>query len=162
MATAAHDLTRLTLPTRIRAKKAGPDGLSARLELADRIAALPGVSTEDHDATVPRSVDVFLRARGESSRKQWPEVLLCTINSDGIWIYGLDDGDRHQILLRRWGRLQASGVLLFLPRDDEELEVCWMILQRAYRRLDQFSTQARPGRAAWKGDLPRFSRTSLQ
>ena len=40
MATAAHDLTRLTLPTRIRAKKAGPDGLSARLEL-DNIASRP-------------------------------------------------------------------------------------------------------------------------
>ena len=162
MATAAFDLTRLTLPTRIRAKSAGPDSLRARLELADLIAALPGVSTEDHAATVPRSVDVFLRMPCASARGPSPEVLLCTISSDGIWVYGLNDGDRHQILLRRWGRLQANGVLLFLPRDDEELEVCWMILQRAYRRLDEFSTRARSGRAAWSGDLPRFSRTSLQ
>lgn len=162
MATAAFDLTRLNLPTRIRAKSAGPDSLRARLELADRIATLPGASTEDHDATVPRSVDVFLRPGGEPSRRRLVEFLLCTINSDGIWVYGLDDRDRHQILLRRWGRLQANGVLLFLPRDDEELEVCWMILQRAYRRLDQFSTKACSGSAAWSGDLPRFSRTSLQ
>ena len=162
MATAAYDLTRLTLPIRIRAKKVDPDGLRARLELADRIATFAGVSTEDHDATVPRSVDVFLQAQGESAHRQSPDVLLCTINCEGIWVYGLDDSDRHQILLRRWGRLQANGVLLFLPRDDEELEVCWTILQRAFRRLDQFSTQASPGRAAWSGGLPRFSRTSLQ
>ena len=63
MATAAYDLTRLILPIRIRAKKADPDSLRVRLELADRIATLAGVSTEDHDATVPRSVDVCLQAR---------------------------------------------------------------------------------------------------
>lgn len=162
MATAARDLTRLRLPNRIQTKPAGPDSLSARLQLADRIADLPGVRAEDHDATLPCSVEVFLSKAADPSRRRDPDILLCTISNEGIWVYGLDDWDRHQILLHRWGKLRSSGVLLYLPRDGDELEICWLILQRAHRRLADLSNRNRSLQAPGNGDLPRFSRTSLQ
>lgn len=162
MASAARDLGRLRLPNRIRAKPAGPDSLSARLQLADRIAGLPGVCAEDHDVTLPCSVEVFLSTTTEPSRRRDPDILLCTISNEGIWVYGLNDWDRHQILLHRWGKLRSSGVVLYLPRDGDELEICWRILQRAHRHLADLSNRNRSLQAASNGDLPRFSRTSLQ
>jgi len=162
MATAADELTRFNLPVRIRTGKANADSIAARLALADRIADLAGTITEDHDATLPCSVDVYLRAPLISIRKRVPDLLLCNIGSDGVRVHGLDDWDRHQVVVRGWGRLLRDGVLLFMPRDTEELEVCWSLLLRAYRSLTDCSAKARPARTMWDGDLPRFSRTTLQ
>ncbi len=164
MATAAGELFRFHLPTRIRTKQAPVDNISPRLELADRIAGLPGIQTvEDNSATLPCCVDVYLGAPAVSLRKQRPAMLLCRISHDGVAVHGLSDRDRHQVLSRGWGWLKENRVVLFLPRDSEDLEVCWEIVQHAYYSLIEFSRQARPVRiATWPNGLPRVSRTSLQ
>ena len=162
MAAVAYDLPRFNLPARIRSKGDCPDSMSVRMALADRIADLPGIVTEEHDATLPCSVAVYLRAPCGSVHKLRPGVLLCNIGKDGVEVFGLSAWDRHQVALRGWGRLRGQGVLLHLPRDNEELDICWALLQRAYRSLTDVSAALRPVRAVWPYDLPRFSRTALQ
>ena len=164
MAVLARDISRSRLPARIRVKSAPDDSIASRLALADRIAQLPGIETvEDRWDSTLRSVDVFLRRQPVSLRKQWPPTRLCSISVKGISVYGLSDPDRHQVLSRGWGRLAQDGVLMFLPRDEAELDVCWDVLQRAYHSLIQASAQTAPVRTiVWGGNLPRFSRTTLQ
>jgi len=162
MAAVAQELIRFNLPTRIRSKKPAPESLSARLALAERIAELPGTRTEDHEVTLPCGVDVFLRAPTAAPRKLRPDILLCQVGSDGIRVHGLSAWERHQVVLRGWGRLSHSGVLLHLPRDLNELEVCWEVVLRAYNALTTAAPEARPVRTVRHMDMPRFSRTTLQ
>jgi len=164
VATPVPELARITLPTRIRSKRAAADGLASRLALADRIAALPCIETaEDHQATLPRGVEVYLRAPCASLRRQHAPVLLCCIHPDGIVLFGLSDSERYQVMVRGWCRLSADRIHLFPPRDDDELEVCWDILQRAYRTLlDASATTAAARTRVRPADLPSFSRTTLQ
>ena len=163
MATPAPELVRFALPTRIRSRKAA-DGLASRLALADRISGLPGIETaEDPFATLPRGVDVYLRAPSASLRRQHPPVLLCRIFPDGIVVYGLSDSERYQVMVRGWCRLDGDCIHLYPPRDDQELEVCWDILQRAFRALLDASATSAPVRTRVRPrDLPSFSRTTLQ
>jgi hypothetical protein len=154
---------RLQLPARIRARSAPEDGFSSRLTLADRIAELPDIHTIERSLdTLPCSADVFLCKLAPSGRKQRPAVLLCSISRDGIAVHGLGDWDRYQVLCNGWGKLHRDRVLIFLPRDERELEVCWHILQSAYRLLSEASAVAPPQRMTSPWDLPRFSRTPLQ
>ena len=163
MAIPERELDHYHLPARIRAGRAPEDGFSCRLALADRIAGLPGVQTvEEGSGTLPCRVEVFLRATARSARREHEAFLLCTIGLDGIGIYGLNEWDRHQVLRGGWGKLHRDHVHMYLPRNYEELEVCWSILQRAYRYLSDVSAQGRPARKALPWDLPRFSRTALQ
>jgi hypothetical protein len=151
------------LPTRIRSKLAATDGSLARLALADRIAELPGIRTvENGSQALPSGVGVFLQDQSGSIRKQLPPRLLCDISRDGIRVHGLSDPDRKRILSRGWGSLLHDSVLIFLPRDDAELEVCWSILQHAYSCLNTVSARPPSMRRAGFGELPRFSRTTLQ
>ena len=89
-------------------------------------------------------------------------MLFCSNGSDGIFVHGLTDWDRHQVGLRGWGRLKGHGVLLHLPRDSDELEVCWNLLRRAYESLRADLARLGPTRPVWPYDMPRFSRTALQ
>ena len=163
MATAANDIPRFTLPTRIRLKKATAEDLAIRLQLAERIAGLPRTRIADQGGTLPCTVDVYLTAPAKGEHKRVPDLGLCTINGTGIRVRGLRDRDRHQVVMHGWGRLQHDGeVLLFMPRDADELDVCWKILTRAYSRLIEYSQTARPVRIAWRSNLPSFSRTTLQ
>lgn len=162
MATPAREISRFILPVRARTRQAAENHISARLGLADRIADLPDIETRDHDLNGgSRLVDVFVRQPTKSIRKQRPPALLCRIGHDGVVAFGLSNADRHQVLSRGWGKLHQDGVLLFLPRDDDELETTWSILLRAYRSLTDTSAAAFPMRAAWFDDLPSFSRTNL-
>ena len=163
MATPAHELEHYHLPARIRAGKVSADGFSCRLVLADRIADLPGIDVvEESGDTLPRRVRVYLRARSTSLRKQQQALPFCTRSRDRITIHGLSEWDRHQVLRGGWGKLRQDHVSLFLPRNTEELEVCWDVLQRAFSNLSTALAKAPLVRQASWLDLPRFSRTTLQ
>lgn len=156
------ETSRFILPARVRTGQAQNDSISARLALADRIADLPGIETTELDRDGRTwSVDVFVRLPVYSIRKQRPPMLLCRIGADGIVAFGLSNPDRHQVLSRGWGRLHSDGVMLFLPRDEGELDMTWNILFRAYESLTNSSAAAVPVRAAWFDELPSFSRTNL-
>lgn len=162
MATAARELSRFILPARARARQVSSDNISLKLALADRIADLPAIETVERDPNGgSRSVDVFVRPASAAARKQHLPVLLCEIGSAGIVVHGLSNPDRHQVLSRGWGRLSRDGVLLFLPRDELELETAWRILLRAHESLSDSSAAAIPVRTAWFDELPGFSRTNL-
>jgi hypothetical protein len=162
MAAVASEFPRFDLPSRIRKRGACPDSLSACVALAERISDLPGTVTEDHGTTLPCSIDVYLSMPGGGGRKRKPDLLLCNIGKDGVFLHGLSAWDRHLVALRGWGHLKGQGVLLHLPRDNEELEICWSLLRRAYGLLSDAAAGARPVRAVWQDGLPRFSRTALQ
>ena len=163
MATPAQDLKHYHLPRRIRAERASDNGFACRLSLADRIASLPNIhSVENATDTLPGRVDVYLQAPSRSIRRQHDAHLLCTIGRDGVQVYGLREWDRHQVLRGGWGRLERDHVLIFLPRNSEELEVCWGMLQRAYQYLSTVSAAAPLVRKTYPWDLPSFSRTTLQ
>ena len=162
MATAAREVTRFRLPSRIRAKTATANTIPARLGLADRIANLPGVHVvEQEHGSLPCGVDVFL-SEPDTRRKRRPALLFCSMSATAIEVHGLDNWDRYQVLARGWGRLDGRGVQLFMPRDEDEMEQCWAILLRAYQSSIHASAAAAPERFAWFDRLPSYSRTSLQ
>jgi hypothetical protein len=163
MARPLQELDHYHLPARLKVKKVPAGGFSCRLALADRLAHLHGIhAVEDPSDTLPCRADVFLRVPSRSIRRDDDVFLLCTIHRDDIGVYGLTEWDRHQVLRGGWGRLVHDHVLMHMPRDSEELEVCWGILQRAYQYLSDNSAQDRTVRKASPRDLPRFSRTTLQ
>ena len=164
MAASAQEVVRFRLPARIRVKQAPDDSIASRLALADRIADLPGIETvEGGSSALPSTVSVFLRQSPVSLRKPGKSTLLCTISAHGISVQGLNARDRHQVLSRGWGHLDNDAVVLFLPRDEEDLAVCWDILQRAYNCIFQSSAVSDPVRiTVGAGRRPRFSRTTLQ
>jgi hypothetical protein len=163
MATPVQETGRMHLPARIRLRTTPENGFSSRLALAHRIAELPDTQTVENGAdTLPCCVEVYLRRQPESLRKQQAPLLLCSISSAGVVIRGLCNRDKHQVLSRGWGKLERDHVLIFLPRDEMELEVCWSILQRAYDSLSVASVRTPLMRTASTWDLPRFSRTPLQ
>ena len=156
-------LNRLRLPARVRTLQSPDNNIPVRLALADRIADLPGIQAADHDpADDWKNVDVLLLPRVTARRKQRQPLLLCNIRADGIVVQGLINRHRHQVLSRGWGRLRENSVLLYLPRDEEELEIVWSILRCAYDSVMVVSAGASPVRAAWFDGLPSFSRTNLQ
>lgn len=164
MATTARNVCRFSLPARIRTGKAYSNEFATKLALIDRIADLRGIETVEHNGdAVPSHVDVYLaRHSTVPDRKKLSPPLLCSLNSKDLTIKGLDDWARHQVVSNGWGKLISKAVLVFLPRDDYELEVCWSIVQRAYD--NQFDSSApEPGTqlvSTW--DWPKFSRTTLQ
>jgi hypothetical protein len=163
MAAAAHEVRHYHLPARIRARKARDDSFSCRLALADRMADLAGIQTvEDGDGILPNRVTVYLQAPSSSQRREHAALLLCKIGRDEIEIHGLDVGDRHRVLRAGWGRLRQDHVLMYPPRDHAELEVCWNIIQRAYRFLADASARSPLARKLASVELPKFSRTALQ
>lgn len=162
MATRASDISCLILPVRAQMLQARDADISAKLALADYIADLPGILVVDHDPVDgSRKVDVQYQPPATSRFKRRRPMFLCRIGCDSIVVSGLNDRDRHQVLSRGWGRQNPAGVSLYLPRDDQELDIAWRILSRAYDALVEASASAMPERAAWIDDLPHFSRTNL-
>jgi hypothetical protein len=153
---------RFVLPTRIRSKL-GPDSdFAARTRLADRISTLPGIHTfEDTLGASPSIVAVYIAHSSRTSRKHQPAVLFCKICSDGISVEGLTDAARHQVLSRGWGKLENRSMHLFLPRDDDEFDVCWHVLYRAYRTITNPPAMFLSATKASRTELPEFSRTTL-
>lgn len=164
MATPAHQLPRFQLPARIRAHKTGSEELPAWQALVDRVTNLPGTETTERDNdTLTRQIVVYLHGAPARRTIRNPRpVLLCNLSDDGIAIYGLDNWAKHQVVMRGWGKLINDRVQLFLPRDDDELEICWRILRTAHDSLFDPATSipATGNRSGW--DMPQFSRTTLQ
>lgn len=151
---------RLRLPARIRVKRVPGDDLPTLLTLADRIAGLPGIRTlDDVDDRLTGNITLTLEPGAAADEAA---LLLCRFSREGLAVYGLSDWDRHQVLRCGWGRLARDHVLLHLPRDEQELDVCWQIVEHAFIASTLNRTGSRRGRAASPWDLPRFSRTSLQ
>jgi hypothetical protein len=164
MATTARNECRFSLPARIRTGNAYSNQFATKLALIDRIADLHGIETVEHNSdAVPSHVDVYLTRRSTvPDRKKLAPPLLCSLNSKDLTIEGLDNWARHQVVSNGWGKLISNSVLVFLPRDDYELEVCWSIVQRAYD--NQFDTSATaPGSqrvSTW--DWPKTSYRTIQ
>jgi len=156
MATPATKQPRLRLPTRIRTKPEQEARPAPHRTLAERIAGLPGIEVvRQDDAGLLLDVAVYV-LDGKTAEAR----LLCNLQNHGITVHGLDDWDRHQVVLRGWGRLTRDCVLLFTPRDDGEVDVCWDILKRAGHRLSHSSAVRTRRVSAW--GLPSYSRTTLQ
>lgn len=132
--------------------------------LAERIAELANIRTvENASRTLPWSVDVYVQPPIVSLRRQRPAALLCTINHESIVVCGLDTHFRNRVVERGWGTGSPDGVRLLMPRDLDELRLCWQIIQHAHRRLVESTAAAAPQRVnGWPDNLPRFSRTTLQ
>lgn len=154
---------RFRLPARIRASSAPQDEFSCRLALADRIAALPGIVTEDDPCdTLPSRASVYLQFTNRSPRRYLQRALLCTISCGGVELFGLDTWGKQQVLSAGWGSLQRDYVLLYLPRDEQELEVCWDILRRTYQNISTPSAKPPLAHVVSTSARSRFSRTTLQ
>ncbi len=151
------------VPARIRDERSPADGHEARLLLADRIAGLPNIRTVDNGPeALPSSVTVYLSNEHGPARKRTPPVTLCVIRRDGLTLHGLGPEERRHLLSRGWGTVDRDRLQLFLPRDEQEVEVCWMILQHAHCALLNLSASSPGLRHAFHGGLPKFSRTTLQ
>ena len=164
MATTAHPLPRFQLPARIRIGSSAPQGVPMKQELTDRIARLPGVKMIHRSSDTPQSQayaylceQPMRRALGNPR-----SVLLCRIGSDGIAIHGLDNWARHQVVMRGWGKLLDTRVVLYLPRDHREAETCWSIILQAHTALTDPSANVARRASASAGRMPSFSRTTLQ
>ena len=164
MATPAREFAPFPVPERAPVRHDPGDGLATRLMLAERIAELENIKTiETAGHTLPRSVDVYVQPPVVSLRRQRPAALLCTISHDAIVVCGLDTIFRSRVIERGWGTGGPGGTRLLMPRDLDELRLCWQIIQHAYERLVAATAAAAPQRVnAWPGNLPRFSRTTLQ
>lgn len=164
MATPAAHINRFRLPPRARLTTTASGELPARIALADRIADLPGIETVESSAdTLPREVRIFLKGPGGGRTiRPGRRPLLCTLSREGLVVNGLSPGQKHQVLSRGWGKLVNDDVLVFLPRNNEELETCWDILRSAYDSLFDASAANHGTVRVSVWDLPRFSRTTLQ
>ena len=157
----AERRSRLKLPTRIRSAVESSHEFAPRLNLADRIAALPGVSVTEADCDAGLyAVQLVLITPSDANLTSEKSTLFAEIGRDGIVLHGLSGWDKHQVLSSGWGKLRKRHVLLYLPRDERELEVGWTILRRAYDCLLDLSTD--PSRHnIYIADMPRFVRPSL-
>lgn len=134
MTVLARDFDQLRLPVRSRAHRLNPENDDMRAVLARRVAAMPGGGAG-----------------------------ICSVGSDAVSVCGLDPAIRHQVLSRGWGKLRGREVLLHLPRDEQELEICWKILCYANRAETHTDDPQLTARVLPRLRVhPRFSRTTLQ
>lgn len=163
MATNTQKPAPFKLRARIRNRRRESSDLRMRTELIDRIGDLRGIETvERRDDTVPCQVDVYLkRDASDRVRKVQSPPLLYSLNCQGVMVSGLDRWAQHQVLCGGWGKLIFDQVLVFLPRDNKELDVVWKILQRAYNNLYVPSARERGSQVLSTWDRPKFSRTIL-
>ena len=163
MATAADQVRCLMLPTRIQDRVLSSEGCLPRLALAARIAELPGIVTVDKVVDQIRfGVNVFLRPESGSTRKPVAPIRFCSIDNDGIEIFGLNSADKLIIVSHGCGRLHAKRVLVYLPRDNAEVDACWRILAFAYETISGEFNRQRRTRSVSPWALPYFSQNKLQ
>lgn len=155
--------TPFKLRARARNRKCQSNDIHFRMELIDRIAALRGVETIDHRVdTVPRQIDVYLKHDGaDGARRTQSPPMLCSLNSNGLMVSGLDRWARHHVASRGWGRPIFDQMLIFLPRDNKELDVVWKILRRAYDNLYVSSAREPGSQIVSTWDSPKSLRTTL-
>lgn len=163
MATTFQKPTPFKLRARIRNRKSLSNDLQMRMALIDRIADLRGIETvERRDDTAPCQVDVYLkRDAADRVRKTQSPPLLCSLNCKGVFVSGLDRWEQHQVVSRGWGKLIFDQALVFLPRDNKELEVVWKIIQRAYGNLFVSPAEESGTHIVSTWDWPKCSRPSL-
>ena len=132
-----------------------------REALAARLAELPHIVLVDRRSAAPAwDVDAFLkRPAARSIRRRTESTLLCRLSADGMIIAGLDLATRCEIVARGCGENVPGGVRMRIPNDDEELDACWAIIQRAHQSLSAGNGTASSSRVPM---LPNFSRTRLQ
>ncbi len=135
-----------------------------RLALVDRIADLPGIEAVEHSINqLPRQIDIYVHNTiHEQPMRKRRRDLLCSLSAVGIVVPGLDRWTRHQVVLRHWGCPLRDHVMLYMPRDDDELDVCWNIIRQAYDAFFATATKAHGRYSLMARDLPKFSRTTLQ
>ena len=160
----AFAAARFKLPTRIRSRMRNGAENKSRMDLIDRIADLQGIRLAEHDdEAAPRRVNVYLETARCVSRNRHDEIsLLCSLGREGIAVYGLDRWARHQVLARSWGGLNRDSVLVYPPRDSNELEAVWQIVRRAYDNRQSAPEKEDGTQVISTWDVPKFSRTSLQ
>ena len=151
----------------VPARHAGPadwaDGNQARLLLAGRIAGLSGIRTVDNGSDpVPSSVSVFVVNEHGPARKRTAPRTLCVLSRDGITVNGLNLREQRHLMAQGWATLQRDRIQVPYPRTATEVEVCWAILQHAHCSLLDVSARSPRSRQGGYGELPRFSRTTLQ
>lgn len=157
-----RDEPHFAVPLRAHGQTVPHDSNQARLELAGRIAELPGIRTVDNSPeSLPSSVTVFLDDDHAPARKRTPPRTLCVISRDGLSVHGLCLRDRQHLASQGWGTLVQERVHIYMPRDEDEVDVCWTILRHAHCSLLNISARAPGSRHAFDRDLPRFSRTTL-
>lgn len=83
----------------------------------------------------------------------------CELTAEHLAIRGLHERERYQVMARGWGRLSCEATLVALPRDEDELDVCWQLVQRAHARQGETTAAGPPFRLS---PLPSFSRTTHQ
>lgn len=135
-----------------------------RQALVDRITSLPGIAaTECDNDTLTRQLVIYLHGAPARRTIRNPRPFrLCDLGDDGIAVYGLDNWAKHQVVMRGWGKLIYDRVQLFVPRDDDELEICWNIIHQAYdSRFGATASEPATDNKSIR-ELPRFSRTTLQ
>ncbi|NIL93654.1 MAG: hypothetical protein GTO71_04275 [Woeseiaceae bacterium] len=154
---------RLHLPGRIRSKRSAADGSVYSLALAKRLGGQPRIAVGvASDGSMPQTFRIHLASPSRESISGDAGTLICQLSRDGFTVYGLSDADRHQVLRTGWGRLQHDHVVLHVPRDEEELDICWLIIEQAFQALAVTPADFRGMRSTAPWDLPRFSRTPLQ
>jgi len=147
------------LPVRIRSRERPGAELEARLDLIDRIADLQGIEVAERgDEPVPCHVDVLVQLMPSEQ----PSTILCSLSREGIWIYGLDQWARYQVLARGWGGLNGNAALVYLPRDSRESETVWMIVKRAFDNSRSGHSRNLGAEVNSNRAWPQYSRTSLQ
>ena len=162
MSSLVTDRARFRLPVRIRSKRAPDIGYSARFKLADRLSGLAHVETvEEPSDSLPAPVHVMLQPDVPTERKRHAPRRWCSISRDGITIRGLSDADRYRVISRGWGKLNGNDVLLHLPKDDDEMEVCWSIVHRAYCSMIDPPAGTLAETGSQRRELPEHSRTIL-
>lgn len=162
MSVTARKPDHLVLPIRVRSKLASESGYSARFALAERIADLPYVQIIESAAGASLGATcVYVQRDQRPVRKRSPAFLLCRIDHAGIGLECLSHAERHRVLSRGWGKLEHQRIRLYMPHDEDELEVCWSILYRAYDTIINFPDRVTSAPRAFVDDLPEISYTSL-
>ena len=163
MVAVLRDEPHFEVPPRARDAGLPHDSNQARILLAGRIAELPGIRAVDNGPeSLPSSVTVFLENEHGPARKRMPPLPLCVISRDGLSVHGLSLCDRQHLATQGWGRLSHERVQVFMPRDEQEVDVCWTILQHAHCSLLNISAKSPGTRHASYRALPSFSRTTHQ
>jgi hypothetical protein len=143
------------LPRRLAAVVVATDARNGSVEstlqpntfgLAGRIEALPGIRPA-HTLLADGSL-------ATSYFLDWPYLfrctlgdaqLLCHVDCSGIMLPKLEAPDKEEVMRKGWVCCPEAPVMLFLPRNDIEMETLWQIVLLGYRFLT--SRQAAQRRA---------------
>ena len=112
--------------------------------LFERVRRLPGVSVAPSRVSVPGA-----RAFVLENQPDRPEAFMAGGEfahlhppADGSLHLMLSEGDAREVIAKGWGELHpaaregllsGAAVMIFGPRDEDELDVVWQIIEASYR-----------------------------